>query len=64
MRPDFADCGVVNKHTPEWAVAMTSPEGKTGIEIHQCTLCMIKLLNTPSVQTWGRTVHLKKMEAV
>ena len=59
---EVADCGVVNSHTPEWAVAMTSPEGETGIEVHFCTFCMIKLLNTPAVQAMGRTVHLKKLE--
>lgn len=64
-RGDFADCGVALEridHVAEWAVTMTSPEGVTGIEIRHCTLCMVKLLNTPAVQTMGRTVHLKKLE--
>lgn len=44
----------------EWVVSMTSPEGKTGIEIEMCTACLLKLLYTPSVQVRGRTVHVSR----
>lgn len=55
------DCGDINDHTPEWEVAMTSPEGRTGITIRHCTYCLINLLGTPAMQRDGRTVHARKI---
>lgn len=52
----FCDC------IPEWFVSMTTPSGETGITLTRCTDCVLHLLGTPSVQSNGRTVHLKKIE--
>lgn len=52
-------CGTVNTHRPEWRVSLTSPEGRTGIEILQCDACLMTLLRTPAVQRMGRTVNVR-----
>jgi hypothetical protein len=54
-------CGTANDHTPEWNVSMTSPDGRTGVTIRKCGPCALAMLDTPAVQTLGRTVHLKKI---
>jgi hypothetical protein len=53
------DCGTANDHYPAWAVSLTAPNGRTGIELVQCTACLMRLLDSPAVQRMGRIAHVR-----
>lgn len=58
---DRSSCGTSNPHPVEWIVSMTTPEGVTGIEIRKCTVCLVKMLDTPAVRVNCRTLNVRSI---